>query len=269
MEIDRRAFISSVGGAAALAVMTAEQKADALEHYMQQQLDTPQPEKFPTVAELEARNEDLGRPSRRGAGNLFVPNSEGKLRPLEKMPDKPTLLDFFQYRFAPANHVLQSATRALKTGMREEIVLACLLHDVVLNMIHPDHGWWGAQLVEPYVPEITTFAIRYHQTLRFYPDTEFGYEYPESYFRTFGEDYQPEPYLQRTYDWVRNHKWYEHPRLVTVNDLYSFDRNAVVSIDPFVDIVGRHFKQPAEGLGWDNSPSSHMWRTMIWPDRPL
>jgi hypothetical protein len=267
MEIDRRAFITSVGGAAALAVMTADQKADALEHYLQQQLD--EPKKFPTVAELEAKNLDLGRRSRRGAGNLFVPNDEGKLRPIEKMPDKPTLLDFYQYRFAPANHVLQSATRALKTGMREEIVLACLLHDVVLNMIHPDHGWWGAQLVEPYVPEITTFAIRYHQTLRFFPDSEFGYEYPDSYFRIFGEDYQPEPYLLRTYDWVKNHKWYEHPRLVTVNDLYAFDRNAVVSIDPFVDIVGRHFKQPAEGLGWDNSPSSHMWRTMIWPDRPL
>ena len=39
MQIDRRAFISSVGGAAALAVMTADQKADALERYMQQQLD--------------------------------------------------------------------------------------------------------------------------------------------------------------------------------------------------------------------------------------
>ena len=35
---------------------------------------------------------------------------------------------------------------------------------------------WGAQLVEPYVPEITSFAIRHHQTLRFYEDTEFGYE---------------------------------------------------------------------------------------------
>src|SRR5574341_412543 len=154
MEIDRRAFITSVGGAAALAVMTSEQKADALERYMQQQLDAP-PEKFPTVADLEAQNQDLGRASRRGAGNLFVQNRDGKLRELPKMPVKPTLLDFFQYRFAPANHVLQSANRALKTGMREEIVLACLLHDVVLNMIHPDHGWWGASLVEPYVPEIT------------------------------------------------------------------------------------------------------------------
>jgi hypothetical protein len=273
MEIDRRAFIASLGGSAAVALMTPDQKADALEHYMEEQLNAALPggqqAQYPTVAELEARSANLARSSRRGAGGLFVAGRDGTLKPLAKMPAQPALLDFFKYRFEPANHVLQSATRALETGMREEIVLACLLHDVVLNMIHPDHGWWGAQLVEPYVPEITTFAIRYHQTLRFYPDSAFGYEYPEMYFRMFGEDYTPEPYLQRTYEYVRNHRWYEHPRLVTVNDLYSFDPNAKVSIDPFIDIIGRHFKQPKEGLGWDNTASSHMWRTMIWPDRPL
>ncbi len=267
MEIDRRVFVSSLGGAAAVALLTPDQKADALEHYMEEQLSSAEDE-YPTVASLEAANQDLTRPARRGAGGLFSQRN-GKLKKLPPMPEKPTLLDFYEFRFAPANHVLQSATRALQTGMREEIILACLLHDVVSNLIRPDHGWWGAQLFEPYVPEITSFAIRYHQTLRFFPDTEYGYEYPESYFRIFGEDYVPEPYLERAHKWVKNHKWYEHPRLVTVNDLYSFDRSAVVSIDPFVDIIGRHFKQPAEGLGWDNSPSSHMWRTMIWPDRRL
>ena len=268
MEIDRRAFVSSLGGAAAVALMTPDQKADALEHYMEEQLNAAAEETYPTVADLEKENADLTRPFRNGTGFLFR-GRDGKLAKLEPMPPKPTLLDFFQYRFAPANHVLQSANRALETGMKEEIVLACLLHDVVLGMIRPDHGWWGAQLVEPYVPEITAFAIRYHQTLRFFPDAEYGYEYPESYFRTFGEDYVPEPYLQRTYTWLKNNKWYEYPRLVTVNDLYAFDRNAKVSIDPFVDIIGRHFKQPEEGLGFDDSPSSHMWRTMMWPDRPL
>ena len=78
-----------------------------------------------------------------------------------------------------------------------------------------------------------------------------------------------EPYIERTYKTVRNHKWYAYPRQVTVNDLYSFDPNAVVSIDPFVDLIGHHFKQPKEGLGWDDSPSSHMWRTIINPDRRL
>ena len=153
--------------------------------------------------------------------------------------------------------------------MDEKVVLACLLHDTVLNLMRANHGWYGGQLIEPYVPPETTFAVRYHSTLRFYPDSDYGYEYPESYLRTFGEDYLPEPYLERTYEKVRNHRMYEYARLVTVNDLYAFDRSATVSLDPFIDIIGRHFKQPEEGLGWDDSPSSHMWRTLIQPDQRL
>lgn len=88
-------------------------------------------------------------------------------------------------------------------GMREEVILASLVHDVVISVMHAEHGYWGAQLFEPYVPEITTFAIRYHQTLRFFPDETFGYVYPEGYLRVFGEDYVPDPHLKRTYEWVR------------------------------------------------------------------
>jgi hypothetical protein len=58
-------------------------------------------------------------------------------------------------------------------------------------------------------------------------------------------------------------------RLITVNDLYAFDPKAEVSLEPFLDIIGRHFKQPKEGLGFDGSPVAHMWRTMIFPNNPL
>src|SRR6478672_8842657 len=98
MEIDRRAFLASLGTAAVVEAMPSEALADAL----------------------------------------------------EQMPERPTLVDFFKLRFAPATHVLQSATDALKKGEKEEMVLACLLHDVVLNMIKVDHGWWGAQMIETY-----------------------------------------------------------------------------------------------------------------------
>jgi hypothetical protein len=271
MEIDRRDFFASLGGAAAVSLMDCEARAEALEHYMLEQLDaaTQDPsgaQKFPTAAELEAQIET--RNYRRGAGSLFA-SGRGNVKRLPPMPAKPTLLDFYQYRFAPANHVLQSATRAMKTGMSEEIILACLLHDVVQSIMKVDHGWWGAQLVEPYVPAKTSFAIRYHQALRFYPDPAAGYEYPDLYHRMFGSDYVPPPYIQATYEWVRKHKWYMEARLVTVNDLYAFDPKAVVSIDPFVDIIGRHFKQPKEGLGYDNSAVAHMWRTIAHPDAPL
>ena len=278
MEINRRSFIASLGGTAAVAMMSSEQKANALEAHMEEMLNEAvagqqrgAPEKYPTMAEIDAANAKRTG-LRRGAGSVFNATGTGGAPrgPLAKMSDRPTFVELFEKRFAPGSHVLQSANRALTTGMPEEIVLACLLHDTVLSLVKVDHGWWGSQMYEPYVSEKTTFAIRYHQTLRFLPDEKFGYEYPESYLRTFGEDYKPEPYLEQTYKMVRNHKWYELPRLVTVNDLYSFDPNKKVSIDPFVDIIGRHFKQPKEGLGFDSSsPTAHMFRTLMFPDRPL
>jgi hypothetical protein len=275
MDIDRRAFLASVGGLAVVEAMDDEAKAEALEHYMMDVLDGGhghEAEGLIIGGEAQVVAAPPDATIRRGAGSLFGPQGPAesrKMAQLAPMSDKPTLLEFYEKRFAPANHVLQSATRALKTGMTEEVVLACLLHDVVLNLVKVDHGWWGAQMLEPYVPERTSWAIRYHQALRFYPDPANGYEYPELYTRIFGKDYVPQPHIKAAYDYARSHKWYLDARMVTVNDLYAFDPNAKVSIEPFKDIIGRHFKQPKEGLGNDNSPTAHMWRTMMFPDNPL
>jgi len=271
MDIDRRAFLASVGGLAVVEALDPEAKAEALEHYMMEKLDE---EAGGLIIDGEAQVAAAAPDAtiRRGAGSLFGPQGPAdnrKMASLAPMSDKPTLIEFFEKRFNPANHVLQSATRALKTGMSEEITLACLLHDVVLNLVKVDHGWWGAQMLEPYVPEKVSWAIRYHQALRFYPDPANGYEYPELYTRIFGKDYVPQPHIKAAYDYARNHKWYLEARMVTVNDLYAFDPNAKVSIEPFIDIIGRHFKQPKEGLGNDGSPTAHMWRTMMFPDNPL
>ncbi len=276
MEIDRRHFIASLGGMAAIRIMSSEAKAEALESYMIQQLNPAAPvpaadsqKKFPTAAELDAQIET--RSYRRGVGSLFLTTQTGgKVKKLPEMPAKPGLLDYFQYRFPSiSNHVLQSANLARKHGMSEGVILACLLHDTVQVLIKTDHGYWGAQMYEPYVPPKTAFAIRYHQALRFYEDKEAGYEYPDLYRSMFGEDYVPQPHIQADYKMVRNHKWYMEPRMVTVNDLYAFEPGVVVSIDPFVEIVNRHFKQPKEGLGNDNSPVAHMWRAIAMPDNPL
>ena len=264
MEIDRRVFLATLGGTAVVNRMPDEEKAEALEHYMTNLLDE------------QTTGNDLV--IRRGSGDLFgsQPQSAGEpvrsprpLKQLESMPEKPTLLDFYKYRFAPATHVLQSATDALKKGEKEETIIACLLHDVVLNLIKVDHGWWGAQMMEPYVSEKVSWGIRYHQALRFYPDSAVGYEYPELYNRIFGKDYVPPPYIKQTYELARKHKWYMEARSITVHDLYAFDPTMKVSLDPFIDIIGRHFKQPKEGLGFDNGPVAHMWRSLMFPDNPL
>jgi hypothetical protein len=108
-----------------------------------------------------------------------------------------------------------------------------------------------------------------HQALRFFPDESVGYKYPDQYIKLFGPDYRPEPYIEAEYKRARNHKWYMTSRMITVNDIYSFDPNAKVELEEFTDIIGRNFRQPKEGLGWDNTPSSHMWRTINWPTRFL
>jgi hypothetical protein len=276
LSLDRREFIARLGGASAVALMGHEARADAVEDALLARLEaTPitapaqAGEVYPKMADLEAQIPT--RHFRRGAGGLFYnPQPGGKVTALAKLPPRATLVDFFALRFdRTRNHCLQSANKALQRGADEEVVLACLLHDTVQELMRADHGFWGAQLYEPYVSPRVTFAIRYHQALRFYPDTKAGYEYPALYKRLFGEDYVPEPHIKAAYEYARGHKWYDAPREVTVSDLYAFDPKAVVTIEPFVDIIGRHFKQPKEGLGQDGSPVAHMWRTLANPDAPL
>jgi hypothetical protein len=246
--------------------MTTLERAEAAEHALSRELDGLAIVKsvIYTSGEHDPRV-PVPRPPHEGKRFLM-----GHDPRLPRMPDRPTLFDFFRYRFAPATHLLQSARLAQKNGMSEKVVLACLVHDIAIaGFIRGDHGYWAAQMVEPYVDEEVSWAIRYHQALRFFPDESVGYRYPELYAQLFGPDYEPEPYIQRAHRYARAHRWYMTARLLTVNDLYAFDPGVQVELDEFADVVGRNFKQPEEGLGLDASPSAHMWRTIMWPTRYL
>jgi hypothetical protein len=191
---------------------------------------------------------------------------------LPKMPKAPRLLDFFHRRLGDftRRHLLTSAKKALDAGQPETVVLACLLHDISNGaLMRPDHGYWGAQMIAPYVDEEVAWAVQYHQPLRYFADEAVGYSYPESYVRFFGPDYVPPAYIRRDAEAARNHRWYMTARLVTLYDIYFFDDIGPIDADIFTDIIGRHFRQPEEGLGFDGSPSAHMWRTMIWPNNFL
>jgi predicted HD phosphohydrolase len=241
--MDRRTFLGAIGGVSALELMSSNEKAEALEAAMVQQLDES---KRPLTGTQNDREE------------------------LPQMPAKPTLLDFYRLRFLPARHLLQSAARAQEVGMPERTVFACLMHDVsVYNLVRPDHGYWCAQLIEPYVDEKVSWGIRYHQAVRFFPDPAVGYEYPEMYNRIFGVDYEPDEYIKQAHDFAKKHEWYMEARNITMNDEYAFDPNKEVSLDPFVDVIGRNFKNPPEGLGFDGSPVAHMWRSIMNPKRRL
>jgi hypothetical protein len=247
--------------------MTISERADALEEIMSRHLDEQMAVKSVLFVSGDIEPKDIGTPPlSRGAKHYLM----GDDPRLSKMPAKPMLADFFTHRFMPPNHLLQSATHALHAGQSEKVIMACLLHDIaVIGFIRGDHGYWGAQLVEPYVDEEITWAIRAHQALRFYADEAAGYAYPEAYVRFFGDAYTPEPYIQAAYKEALKNKWYGTSRAITVHDIYSFDPDAVVNFDDFRDIIARNFKQPEEGLGFDSSPVAHMWRTMIRPTRFL
>src|SRR6266851_4152826 len=129
--------------------MTLSQRADALEQKMSDELD---------YIVIKSRlysmaDADMGPAPNAAAAMAKNPKARvlmGDDPRLPEMPAKPTLMDFFHYRFGPAAHLLQSARHAVKGGLSEKMVLACLLHDIsTIGFIRGDHGYWGAQLVEP------------------------------------------------------------------------------------------------------------------------
>jgi hypothetical protein len=245
-------------------VMTMLEKAEAAERAMSEELDrTVVKSVIYTSGERDPRV-PVTRPDN---GKLVMMGHDPRL---PRMPERPTLFDFFRLRFGPSNHLLQSARLAQKNGVGEKIVMACLVHDIAIaGFIRGDHGYWAAQMLEPYVDEEVSWAIRYHQALRFYPDESVGYAYPALYVKLFGADYKTDAYIERDYQYARNHKWYMSARQICVNDLYAFDPTVQVELEEFTDVVGRNFKQPKEGLGWDCSPSAHMWRTINTPTKYL
>jgi hypothetical protein len=263
--MDRRKFLNSMSVATAATIAgatTLTAKADALEDAMARELGKRR-QKPPGLCYLD------------GTDPVYAPDDQ---RPwlqhdeplLPKMPEKPTLMDFYKLRFEPADHLLQSARLALENGEDEKVVAACLMHDIcAFRLINTDHGYWCAQLLKPYVDEEISWAIEKHQALRFFADESVGYEYPEAYIRYFGIDYKPEPYLEKEYRDAKNHKWYMTARKITINDLYSFEEDVEVDVEQFTDIIGRNFRQPKEGLGFDGSPTAHMWRSFIWPNNFL
>jgi hypothetical protein len=187
---------------------------------------------------------------------------------LPRMP----LMDFLKHRAIgiTIRHMLASAKRALDEGREEKVILACLLHDISnACFVRSEHGYWGAQMIAPYVDEEVAWAVKYHQALRYFADEAAGYAYPESYLRFFGPDYVPPEYIRRDAEEARAHRWYMTARAVTINDIYFFEDKDVVDPEVFTDIIGRHFRDPEDGLGFDGSPVAHMWRTIIWPNNFL
>src|SRR3989440_925749 len=206
----------------------------------------------------------LGTPARGHQGALLAEARHedtlfmmGDNPALPKLPERPTLRDFYLLRFdpIPRTHLLQSARVARENGLGEKVIMACLLHDIAIaGLLSANHGYWGAQLVAPYVDDEVAWAIEKHEALRYYPDEAAGYSYPEAYIDYFGPDYRPPEYLRREAAAARQHRWYMTSRRATINDNYSFNPDVTVEFGDFGAIVGRDFRQPCEERSLARSP---------------
>src|ERR1044072_10013471 len=108
---------------------TVAQRADEHEAKMSRELDYH----FVKSRLHSLAEGDLSAPP--SAASLMKGNPNARMSMVDdprlpKMPEKPTLVDFFKLRFGPSMHLLQSARHAVEGGLPEKMVLACLLHDI-------------------------------------------------------------------------------------------------------------------------------------------
>ena len=177
------------------ASMSAAQRADALEEKMARELD------YIVVKSriYQMADGDMGPGPNVGELRKQHPNAKvlmGDDPRLPAMPEKPTLMDFFKYRFGPSMHLLQSARHAVKGGLPEKMVLACLLHDIsTAGFIRGDHGYWGAQPVEPYVDEEVTWGSARIRCCASIPTSR---STSTRSYVTVRRGLPPDPYIQKT-----------------------------------------------------------------------
>lgn len=66
------------------------------------------------------------------------------------------------YQVSRYEHSLQSASRAFRSGESEEMVVACLLHDIGDTLAPYTHGEMVAAILKPYVEEKIYWVVKYH-----------------------------------------------------------------------------------------------------------
>ena len=72
------------------------------------------------------------------------------------------------YQVSRLEHSLQSATRAHRNGESEEMVVACLLHDIGDELAPMNHSEYAATILKPYVSEKTHWIIEKHGEFQMY-----------------------------------------------------------------------------------------------------
>jgi len=130
-------------------------------------------------------------------------------------------------------HALQTATRALREGATEELIVAALCHDIGKVISVENHPAIAAEILKPYVSHDTYEIVRTHQDFQ-------GLHY----YALMGKD----PNSRRRYS---NESWYSTACVFTDGwDQTSFDPEYdTLPLSHFEPMIDRIFASPRRELG--------------------
>ena len=133
------------------------------------------------------------------------------------------------YKVSRLEHSLQSATRAEKDGVDEEMIVATLLHDIGDSLAPNNHSQLVAAILRPYVSDKVYWIILHHGMFQ-----EYYYAHHVGRDRNVRDQFKGHQYYQDTIDFCE--KW----------DQKSFDPNyKSYPLDHFEPMVRRLFaKEP-------------------------
>ena len=104
------------------------------------------------------------------------------------------------YQVSRLEHSLQSATKALKAGEDEEIIVAALLHDIGDELAPMNHSEYAAAILKPYVSEKTHWIVEKHGEFQLY-----YYAHHLGGNKNARDKYKGHKYFQATVDFCE--KW--------------------------------------------------------------
>jgi len=104
------------------------------------------------------------------------------------------------YPISRLEHSLQSATKALKAGQDEEMIVAALLHDIGDELAPMNHSEYAAAILKPYVSEKTHWIVERHGEFQ-----AFYYAHHLGGDRNKREKYKNHKYYQATIDFCEKY----------------------------------------------------------------
>ena len=104
------------------------------------------------------------------------------------------------YPISRLEHSLQSATKALKAGEDEEMIVASLLHDIGDELAPMNHSEYAAAILKPYVSEKTHWIVERHGEFQ-----AFYYAHHLGGDRNKREKYKNHKYYQATIDFCEKY----------------------------------------------------------------